>query len=248
MKGLRRKVRPARRAGSARRGRKPGHNANSAQACEINPVHGLRTEVRRWPACADQRAGPACRTGKRNVHLPHGCGVALAECGPSFVILERMNFYTSGPFAPGDPPRSAGLALNLAMLLDVRLERRLALIGAVTLFGLLISWWLASWADSGLWDGLSPSRRLPTPAPLICSQRWPSTGTSQRMLPRVGQVWVAYAAPLRASQRQALRRHDHTRLTHLYSSCFHPSRSPPTCRAAQRTTSPAKPATAYPRL
>lgn len=46
--------------------------------------------------------------------------------------------------------------------------------------------------------------------------------------PRVGQVWVAYAAPLRASQRQALRRHDCTRLAHLYSSCFHPSRSPPT--------------------
>jgi hypothetical protein len=72
------------------------------------------------------------------------------------VILERMNSHVSRPFAPGDPPESADLVLKLALLLDIRLERRfapllvrwlyvgsLALIGAVTLFGLLMSWWLA---------------------------------------------------------------------------------------------------------
>jgi hypothetical protein len=56
-------------------------------------------------------------------------------------------------------PENAGLALRLVLLLDIRFERRftpvlvrglyvasLAFIGAVTLFGLLMSWWLASWA------------------------------------------------------------------------------------------------------
>lgn len=76
----------------------------------------------------------------------------MAGCGPSFVILERMNSHASEPFAPGDPPERAGLVLTLALLFDVRFERRfapvlvrwlyvgsLALIGSVTLFGLLMS-------------------------------------------------------------------------------------------------------------
>jgi Domain of unknown function (DUF4282) len=71
------------------------------------------------------------------------------------------------PCTPGDPPESAGLSLRLALLLDVRFERRFApmlvrwlyvgslvLIGAVTLFGLLMSWWLASWAGWGFWMGV----------------------------------------------------------------------------------------------
>jgi hypothetical protein len=105
--------------------------------------------------------------GKQDVHLPHGCGVALADRRPGFLILERMNSDTSAPFAPSDPPRSAGLAPKLALLLDVRFERSfspllvrwlyvgsLALICAVTLFGLLMSWWLASWAGWGFWMGV----------------------------------------------------------------------------------------------
>lgn len=125
------------------------------------------------PEAVDVRrpvAGQACMTvedWKRHVHLPHGCGVALAVYGPGFVILERMNSHTSKPLAPKDPPRSAGLALKLALLLDVRFERRfapmlvrwlyigsLALIGALTLFGLLMSWWLATWAGCGFWMGV----------------------------------------------------------------------------------------------
>jgi hypothetical protein len=56
---------------------------------------------------------------------------------------------------------------NLAALLDIRLERRLGavlmqwlyvgslvMIATVTLFGLLMSWWLASWAGWGFWMGV----------------------------------------------------------------------------------------------
>jgi hypothetical protein len=56
---------------------------------------------------------------------------------------------------------------KLAELLDVRLERRFApvlvrwlyvgsliLIVTVTLFALLVSWWMASWAGWGFWLGV----------------------------------------------------------------------------------------------
>jgi hypothetical protein len=66
-----------------------------------------------------------------------------------------------------DLPKHAAPVLKLALLFDVRLERRFApvlvrwlyvgslvLIGAMTLFGLLMSWWLASWAGWGFWIGV----------------------------------------------------------------------------------------------
>jgi hypothetical protein len=107
------------------------------------------------------------------------------------VILERMNAHTSKPFAPSEPPSSTGLPLKLALLLDVRFEHRfapmlvrwlyvgsLALIGFVTLFGLLMSWWLASWAGWGFWMGVPISTAgvlvWALGARLLCEQliRW----------------------------------------------------------------------------
>lgn len=83
------------------------------------------------------------------------------------MILERMNSRAPRPYASGAPPKSAGLVLKLALRLDVRFEHRFApvlvrwlyvgsltLIGSVTLFGLLMSWWLASWAGWGFWMGV----------------------------------------------------------------------------------------------
>jgi hypothetical protein len=81
------------------------------------------------------------------------------------VILDRMNSYASAQFTACGPPRSASLALKLVLLLGVQFERRFApilvrwlyvgplvLIGAVTLFGLFMAWWLTSWADRGHCD------------------------------------------------------------------------------------------------
>jgi hypothetical protein len=80
-----------------------------------------------------------------------------------------MTFNASAPSGPADPPERAWSCSKLAALLDIRLERRLGsvlvrwlylgslvLIAAVTLFAMLMSWWLASW---GFWMGVrSPSR------------------------------------------------------------------------------------------
>lgn len=75
-----------------------------------------------------------------------------------------MSSHTSKRCPQGDPSESAGLVLKLALLLDIRFERRfgpmlvrwphvgsLALIGAAPLFGPFMSWWLASWAGWGFW-------------------------------------------------------------------------------------------------
>jgi hypothetical protein len=91
----------------------------------------------------------------------------LADCGLSFVTLKRMSSHNSKWCTSGDAPESSGLVLGLVLLLDVRFERRsapvlvrwlylgsLALIGAVTLFGLLMAWWLARWAGWGFWVGV----------------------------------------------------------------------------------------------
>lgn len=84
-----------------------------------------------------------------------------------------------------------GQVSNLAELLDLRLERRLApalirwlyvgslvLVASVTLFALLISWWLASWAGWGFWMGIPISITFglvwALAARLVCEQltRW----------------------------------------------------------------------------
>jgi hypothetical protein len=70
-----------------------------------------------------------------------------------------MAFNASASSGPADPPERAWSCSKLAALLDIRLERRLGpvlvrwlyvgslvLIAAVTLFAMLMSWWLASWA------------------------------------------------------------------------------------------------------
>ena len=102
-----------------------------------------------------------------------------------------MHFHTSTPCTPGDPPESAGLGLLLVLFFVVWFERRFApvlvrwlyvgslvLIGAVTLFGLLMSWWLASWAGWGFWMGVPISTASglvwALGARLVCEQliRW----------------------------------------------------------------------------
>jgi hypothetical protein len=73
---------------------------------------------------------------------------------------------SDSPLLAGPPTHERSLS-RLAELLDVRLERRFApvlvrwlyvgsliLIVAVTLFALLMSWWLASWAGWGFWLGV----------------------------------------------------------------------------------------------
>jgi hypothetical protein len=78
-----------------------------------------------------------------------------------------MTFYGSSSYGPGDPLQGKGILSKLATLLDTRLERRcgpvlvrwlylasLAMVVAVMLFGMLMSWWLASWAGWGFWMGV----------------------------------------------------------------------------------------------
>jgi hypothetical protein len=78
-----------------------------------------------------------------------------------------MAFQTSEPGAQDRPLKQERSRGKLADLLDVELERRfaplrvqwlyvgsLALIAAVTVFGLLMSWWLVSWAGWGFWMGV----------------------------------------------------------------------------------------------
>jgi hypothetical protein len=78
-----------------------------------------------------------------------------------------MTFHTPLPDAPTGPLKPERSRSRLVDLLDVQFERRfapllvrwlyigsLALIAAVTLFGLLMSWWLASWAGWGFWLGV----------------------------------------------------------------------------------------------
>jgi hypothetical protein len=73
-----------------------------------------------------------------------------------------MTFHAWHSRPPVGPPEHGRSRSRLTELLDVRFERRfapvlvrwlyvgsLALIAAVTLFGLLMSWWLASWAGWG---------------------------------------------------------------------------------------------------
>jgi hypothetical protein len=80
-----------------------------------------------------------------------------------------MAFHTLRPDVPPGPLKHEQPGFRLADLLDIHCERRfapllvqwmyigsLALITAVTLFGLLISWWLASWAA---WS--APRKRRP---------------------------------------------------------------------------------------
>jgi hypothetical protein len=82
-------------------------------------------------------------------------------------MLRGMTFNASASSGPADPPERAWSCSKLAALLDFRLERRigpvlvrwlyvgsLLLIAAVTLFALLMSWWLASWAGWGFWMGV----------------------------------------------------------------------------------------------
>lgn len=93
--------------------------------------------------------------------------------------------------------RSAGrIVSKLATLLDTRLERRcgpvlvrwlylasLAMVMAVTLFGMLMSWWLASWAGWGFWMGVPISAAgglvWALGARLVCEQliRWTDLGS-----------------------------------------------------------------------
>jgi hypothetical protein len=83
-----------------------------------------------------------------------------------------MTFNASASSGPAGPPEPVWSCSKLAALLDTRLERRLGpvlvrwlyvgslvLIAAVTLFAMLMSWWLASWAGGALgWATRSQSR------------------------------------------------------------------------------------------
>jgi hypothetical protein len=84
-----------------------------------------------------------------------------------FTILGNMTFDASGSPTLTGPPAHERSCSKLTELLDVRLERRftpvlvrwlyigsLALIVVVTLFALLMSRWLASWAGWGFWMGV----------------------------------------------------------------------------------------------
>jgi hypothetical protein len=75
--------------------------------------------------------------------------------------------YARGLRTPGKPPESPGFVSRLALLLDVQFERRfgavlvrwlyvasLAMVAAVTVFGMLTAWWLASWVGWGFWMGM----------------------------------------------------------------------------------------------
>jgi hypothetical protein len=81
--------------------------------------------------------------------------------------LGHMSFQASPSSTPTGPLKHEPSRSKLAILLDVRFQRRFApllvrwlyvgalvLIVAVTLFGLLMSWWLASWAGWGFWLGV----------------------------------------------------------------------------------------------
>jgi hypothetical protein len=86
------------------------------------------------------------------------------------MILGSMIFDASGSPSLAGPPAHERSRSRLPELLDVRLERRFApvlmqwlyvgflvLIVTVTLFALLMSRWLASWAGWGFWLGVSIS-------------------------------------------------------------------------------------------
>jgi hypothetical protein len=96
------------------------------------------------------------------------------------------------------------------VLLDVRFERRfgptlirwlylasLVLAAAVTLFGMLMSWWLASWAGWGFWMGVPISAAAgvvwAVGSRLVCEQliRW--TGIEPGRAPAT--TIVAEASP-----------------------------------------------------
>ena len=81
------------------------------------------------------------------------------------IMIERMTTVTPPPYGP--PPAPVRERPSLLDLLDVKFERRfgpalvrmlylsaLAMVAAVTLFGMLMSWWLASWAGWGFWLGI----------------------------------------------------------------------------------------------
>jgi hypothetical protein len=83
------------------------------------------------------------------------------------MILGSMIFDASGSPSLTGPPAHERSSSRLAELLDVRLERRsapvlvrwlyvgsLILIVTMTMFALLMSWWLASWAGWGFWLGV----------------------------------------------------------------------------------------------
>lgn len=112
------------------------------------------------------------------------------------MILGRMTFYRSSSFRQGDPREGVGVLSKLATLLDTRLERRcgpvlvrwlylasLTTVVAVTLFGMLMSWWLASWAGWGFWMGVPISAAgglvWALGARLVCEQliRWTDPGS-----------------------------------------------------------------------
>lgn len=78
-----------------------------------------------------------------------------------------MTFCRPCSHCQGDPQEDTGLLSTLATLLDTRLERRcgpvlvqwlyvasLATVATVTLFGILMSWGLASWAGWAFWMGV----------------------------------------------------------------------------------------------
>lgn len=123
------------------------------------------------------------------------------------MILDCMSFYGRSSAWPGEPPARTGLIATLAMLFDTRLERRcgpllvrwlyialLTMIASVTVFGMLMSWWLASWAGWGFWMGVPISVAgglvWALGARLMCEQliRW--TGP---VLPRNARTTAVHA-------------------------------------------------------
>lgn len=107
------------------------------------------------------------------------------------MTLEGMISDDSGSPMPTARSTHGRQGSNLAELLDVRLERRFApilvswlyvgslvLVASITLFALLMSWWLASWAGWGFWMGIPISIAVglvwALAARLVCEQliRW----------------------------------------------------------------------------
>lgn len=106
-----------------------------------------------------------------------------------------MTSYRSSAYRQGNPREASEAISKLAMLLDTRLERRcgpvlvrwlyiasLTTVVAVTIFGMLMSWWLASWAGWGFWMGVPISAAgglvWALGARLVCEQliRWTDAG------------------------------------------------------------------------